>query len=76
LAVSSPLSAHDALGDIERRERLLGVPQGREDRPGYLAPERMMRRRHRPGFDLLQLYRGIEDVDGGVDVVEVYDQLA
>jgi hypothetical protein len=36
----------------------------------------MVGRRHRPRLDLLQLYRWVEDVDGGIDVVKVYDQLA
>ena len=35
-----------------------------------------MLRRDRTALDLLQLNRRVEDVDGGVHMVEVYDQLA
>jgi hypothetical protein len=36
----------------------------------------MVRRRHGPRLDLLQLNRRVEHVDRSVDMVEVHDQLA
>jgi len=65
-----------SLGDLLRRERLLGVPQGRENDPRHFPTEGMVLWRHRPALDLLQLNRRVEDMNRCVDVVEVDHELA